>query len=436
MITNDSSLPAVNRSVDKVENKAKVESKAEVDNKTHAKTTMIKGEQYVMSIHRCDVKVKVKENNQVKVESLFPGAKANLTDLRTVTERLQLGKHQIAKHLFNSEVNLVSDWLVEHHPKKLSNKRYKRLKKGTLTFVFQEDPQFELAGRTVQVKDDVSTIESGVKIQPLHGAEFINLSDYNIIEITNPTYFGMAMGMSNIQNVSMLFSMVSKRRCQQINKKMWEKAQVTLNQAEKASYINFRGKKCLGTNRTYVCYGHRKDPLGMKLGQHSLLLNTPDDVKKSVNDGIGDIISFLELASRSVFYSLQSSITFLDVKDKYRITDVYARKDLDKETSTLGFATQLCVGVDYWSSIHIDNNFYYTTLSCLTDNMDDNAILFYFVFPSYRVAVQMRCGDVACFNPLIYHCCTDPTTHGVKNFSCYVSAKTCNTQIAKTHGNG
>jgi hypothetical protein len=262
-----------------------------------------------MPIHRCDVKVKVKENNQVKVESLFPGAKANLTDLLTGTERLQLGKHQMAKRLFNSEVNLVSDWLVEHTQKKLSNKRYKRQKKRTLTFVFQEDPQFELAGRTVQVKDDMSTIESGVKIQQLHGAEFINLSDYNIVEITNPTYSGVAMGMRKNQNVSMLFSMVSKRRCQQINKKMWKKAQDTLNQAEKAACINVQGKKCLGTNRTYVCYGHCKDILGTNLGQYSLLPNTPDDVKKSVNDGIGDIVSFLESASLPVLYSLQSSIT-------------------------------------------------------------------------------------------------------------------------------
>jgi ectoine hydroxylase-related dioxygenase (phytanoyl-CoA dioxygenase family) len=153
---------------------------------------------------------------------------------------------------------------------------------------------------------------------------------------------------------------------------------------------------------------------------------------KKLNDGIGDIVSFLESALRSFLYSLQSSITFLDVKDKYRIPDMYAHKDLDKETSTRGFDTQLCVGVDYWSSIHIDNDFYYNNLS---DNMDDNSILFYFVFPSYRVAVPMRSGDVVCFNPLIYHCCTDPTTHGVKNFSCYVSAKTCNTQIAVTHGN-
>jgi hypothetical protein len=186
----------------------------------------------------------------------------------------------MAKRLFNSEVNLVSDWLVEHCPKKLSNKRYKRRKKRTLTFVFQEDPEFKLAGRTVQVKDDVS-IQSGVKVQPIHGAEFIKWYDYNIVEITNPTYSGVAMGMRKIQNVSMLISTVSKRRFQQIKNRMWEKAKYTLNQAEKATYINVRGKKCFGTNRTYVCYGHRKDPLGTKLGQYSLLPNNPDDVKKN-----------------------------------------------------------------------------------------------------------------------------------------------------------
>jgi hypothetical protein len=302
--------------------------------------------------------------------------------------------------------------------------------------VFQEDPKFEQVVRTVQVKDDVSTIESGVKIQPLHGAKFIHLSYYRIVDLTNPKFSGVAMVMSKIHNVSMFFSMVSKRRCQKIKNKMWEKEKDTLNQAESAAYINFGGKKCMGIHRTYVCYGHLNDPLGTDLGQYSLLHNTPDDVKKSVNGGIGDIVSFIESASRSVLYSLQSSITFLDVKDKYRIPDMYAHKHLDKDTSTRGFVTQFCVGVDYWSSIHIDNNFYYTTLSCLSENIDDNYILFYFVFPSYRIAVPMRSGDVVYFNPLIYHYYTDPMKHGVKKISCYVSAKTCNTQIALTHGNG
>jgi hypothetical protein len=70
----------------------------------------------------------------------------------------------MAKRLLNSEVNLVSDWVLEHRPKKLSNKRCKCRTKSTLQFLFQEDPQFDLAGNIVQVNDDISQIESGVKM--------------------------------------------------------------------------------------------------------------------------------------------------------------------------------------------------------------------------------------------------------------------------------
>jgi hypothetical protein len=104
---------------------------------------------------------------------------------------------------------LVSDWILEHRPKNLRNKRYKRRTKSTPTFVFREDPQFDLAGDIVQVEDDIYTVKNGVKIEPLHGAKFNYLSDYNIVEINNPTYSGVKMRMSKEENVSILFSKVS-----------------------------------------------------------------------------------------------------------------------------------------------------------------------------------------------------------------------------------
>jgi hypothetical protein len=85
MITNDSSFPGLDTRGAKVENQVKLESKAIVDNKSPAITITIKGERDVMPIG-CDVKVKVKENTQVKVESLFPGAKTNLTNIPTGTD--------------------------------------------------------------------------------------------------------------------------------------------------------------------------------------------------------------------------------------------------------------------------------------------------------------------------------------------------------------
>jgi hypothetical protein len=55
---------------------------------------------------------------------------------------------------------------------------------------------------------------------------------------------------------------------------------------------------------------------------------------------------------------------------------MYDHKHLDKETTRRGFAIQFCVGVDYWSIVHIDNDFDYTTLSCLSEDTNDNSVLF------------------------------------------------------------
>jgi hypothetical protein len=136
MIKRDLSLPDLNTSGAKVENKAKVEKKVKVEKKTKvkrktpAKTTTIEVERDGMPIHRCDVKVKIEEHNKVKVESLFPGAKANSADLPTGKEQSKLGKHQMAKRVFNSEVNLMSDWI--------SNKGYKRQKNVLLHLCFKK----------------------------------------------------------------------------------------------------------------------------------------------------------------------------------------------------------------------------------------------------------------------------------------------------------
>jgi hypothetical protein len=52
------------------------------------------------------------------------------------------------------------------------------------------------------------------------------------VEINNPTYSGVAMGVSKEENAAMLYSKCSKRRCQQINNKMWDKAKEALNLAQ------------------------------------------------------------------------------------------------------------------------------------------------------------------------------------------------------------
>jgi hypothetical protein len=91
------------------------------------------------------------------------------------------------------------------------------------------------------------------------------------------------------------------------------------------------------------------------------------------------------------------------------------------------------VGYDYWSAIHVDDDYYYTSLSCVSERVNDRSILFYFCFPTYGMAFPMYSGSIMCFHPHIPHGTTDPTKKGVRIFSAYVSARTCNTHHEFMH---
>ena len=87
--------------------------------------------------------------------------------------------------------------------------------------------------------------------------------------------------------------------------------------------------------------------------------------------------------------------------------------------------TDLAVGDNYWSKSHIDNDFYFTSLSVLSKQSGDNdKILYYFIFPIYKVMVPMVSGDVLLFNPSITHSCSNPSLPDSYIFSSYVSKKT------------
>jgi hypothetical protein len=171
--------------------------KVENERNTTMEMIGIKLEGKRITKQKCDMIVKV-ETNAVKSSTLciFLGAKVKLTKLPALKEQLKLGSHQMAKWIFNSEVNLVFGWVVEHKPKNPSNKIYKCRTKSILKFVFQEDPQFDLAGNIVQVKDNISQIESGITMEPLDGEKFVYLSEYSVVELIHPTYSDVTLGMS------------------------------------------------------------------------------------------------------------------------------------------------------------------------------------------------------------------------------------------------
>jgi hypothetical protein len=90
-----------------------------------------------------------------------------------------------------------------------------------------------------------------------------------------------------------------------------------------------------------------------------------------------------------------------------------------ESTEARATATAFAVGCDYWSVIYVDDDYYYTPLSFVAEKVNDRSILFYFCFPTYVMPIPMYSGSVI--------------SKGVRVFSAYVSARTCNTHHAFVH---
>jgi hypothetical protein len=79
--------------------------------------------------------------------------------------------------------------------------------------------------------------------------------------------------------------------------------------------------------------------------------------------------------------SLLSSHQFKNGQDKYQFPTAV------DSTEAHAMATAFAVGCDYWSAIYVDE-YYYTSLSCVAEQMNDRSILFYLCFPTYGMASQ------------------------------------------------
>jgi hypothetical protein len=74
-----------------------------------------------------------------------------------------------------------------------------------------------------------------------------------------------------------------------------------------------------------------------------------------------DFLNDIEyLISRGLHLLLSSSV-FKYVQDRYQIPTAFDSKE--KYAKAIAFA----VGCDYWSAIHVDDDYYYTSLYCISD---------------------------------------------------------------------
>jgi hypothetical protein len=106
----------------------------------------------------------------------------------------------------------------------------------------------------------------------------------------------------------------------------------------------------------YNCYGKRKDPLTCEVSDYAYKLKTSEEQKNECNSGLHDLLNDLEYLMSRGLHSLLSSKDFKGVQDKYQLPTAFDSKD--KCANDVAFT----VGCDCWSYIHVDDDYYYTSL--------------------------------------------------------------------------
>jgi hypothetical protein len=182
---------------------------------------------------------------------------------------------------------------------------------------------------------------------------------------------------------------VSERQCQEVSQKRWKTHLETLKKAEKEKPTGARSLiKNACTFNTYNCHGKRKDPLPGAVSDYVYKRKTSEKMKTECNMGLQDLFNDIEyLISRGLCLLLSSS-EFKYVQDTYQLPIAFDSKE--KYAKRIAFA----VGCDYWSAIHADDGYYYTSLSCVSERVNDRSILFYFCFPTYGMAFPIYSGSI------------------------------------------
>jgi hypothetical protein len=214
---------------------------------------------------------------------------------------------------------------------------------------------------------------------------------------------------------------ISKRQTNEM-KGSWKQHRATLSSMIKAKNSIARGVSCASQCSKYILSGHRKDPLGTKVTEYTYKQSTTQPLREELTQAMSDFVGTFEPIGARIIPP-DDRVTFKSLQETVGIPKL--------SSASTGYGTQIAMGVDYWSSVHIDDDCFYSTLTCISlRNTNPGVVLHYFLFPSVGVAVPIREGDVLVFNPLLPHGVTNATESGTVLCSLYVSGKTVDTQAA------
>ena len=329
-----------------------------------------------------------------------------------------VGKRRQKKHKLTCEVKSGDSISTHHISKRRGNNRQ------STTVIQRKRVVKSIQDKAVTYfhyrwDGDIEWIDTNKKKDEHRKVEDLFTSDYEILDCVNDTTNLIVKG----EDGNLVFGKLSQRQTSELGTANdWEKIRVLFRNAIGMKDDIGRGKKRSGSNNCYKCFGHRKDPLGTGIGQYSFRQKVTAQDQESMVKEIGKLVDRMEQVGRRLTQQMPEHATYKTLKTKFDIPTV--------ATNGKAFATQFSLGRNYWSGSHIDSDYYYTLLSCLSHNKSHHhRVLQYMVFAEYKLAVPIRSGDLLWFDPLSYHSCSNPAFPDSFIFSAYVSRKTVLTQV-------
>jgi hypothetical protein len=202
----------------------------------------------------------------------------------------------------------------------------------------------------------------------------------------------------------------------------WRQFIDTLETARKVKPNVLRGENKVGFAQHYICFGIRKDPLGTDVGPYTFIPGTPIFMQKQILQQIHSMVSRFEIITNVFFNNISFLENFNRLRHEFKIPTMLQD----------GFCTQFSIGYNYWSPIHADDDYFYTTIACYCKDVTDaTTVIYNFCFPDYGIVIPMYNGTIFVFDPKIRHSTSNPMVANAYIMSCYVSEKTVNTTIAK-----
>ena len=136
-----------------------------------------------------------------------------------------------------------------------------------------------------------------------------------------------------------------------------------------------------------------------------------------MNQQVNALVGMMEQPAAVITHGFNEYSHYSLVQDQLELPTV--------SNEDAAMATQFSIGENYWSQVHIDDDYYFTTLSVLsTDQQHHGEVIYYFCFPEYGIKIPLKSGEILIFNPLIYHSCSNPKYENSYIFSAYVAKKT------------